>query len=840
MGNYKKVLPLAVAMALAACGGGSDSSVPDQSIGSTRVGTHPVFNPAASQLPLNTDLVFAGSTDGTADVGVATNPVTAALNKLDGFSTSAYFDIAFEGDAIDPASVCVPSDGSCTPNVYLVPLATSDDDALPITANFAPDSDASHQPAYSASVESLDGGTNNVLRVIPEQPLLAKTKYLVFITNGLRDEQGDPMEASYQYDLLGGPDDSSLIDSLQSVQKAVHGWEALAAAVMKGNPADQAAKDSVVISYTFTTTDPVAPLVAMGAPRAAVVKAQVDAGVPPANAVTNAGNLEMGGLLSTPKARDLGVSAMSGVDFGTLTQGQLSGGGKLYTGYIKLPYYLSAPAAASDYSFLQKSWNADQVLGSQLGAGVPPQDVDGSYNVTYRYPFAAKTGIEDVPLQVTLPDATQTPSELGGASCANVRDNTGYPVVIYVHGITSDRTSVIALAHSLATKCVATVAIDLPMHGVPANSDFVNVLNVEHGVNPVNGKSYSEIYPDNAPHERHFEIVQDAAGNPAPMNFANPSDDFDGSGSWFINLANLPNTRDNLRESVMDLMNLNASLGAISDLNIDGNGTLDLDNVKVIGVSLGGIVGTVFASANQQAIASLQQINSATGASFVSNLNPLKGLLVSSGGSQVTQILNNSPTFAPRIQAGLAVSGVKPHTSDYEKFLYVAQSTVASGDPLNFAQTLVGDTLSGAGLGMPVLVQQIVGGGDTDTSGLGESDTPLPDQVVPPVAEGAPLAGVTALAKLLDTTQVGAGGYDLTASDPGPRLLVNLKIGQHASLLTTYPDEEGDSKASDKLATAELQTEAVTFVLSPASSLAVGSAPGGSNTAASFIQVPAP
>ena len=38
---YKKVLPAAVAMALAACGGGSDT-VPDQSEGATYLGTHPL------------------------------------------------------------------------------------------------------------------------------------------------------------------------------------------------------------------------------------------------------------------------------------------------------------------------------------------------------------------------------------------------------------------------------------------------------------------------------------------------------------------------------------------------------------------------------------------------------------------------------------------------------------------------------------------------------------------------------------------------------------------------------------------------------------------------------
>ena len=209
MNTYKKVLPLAVAMALAACGGGSDT-VPDQSEGATFHGTYPKFNPVTSDLPLNTDLIFADAptSDGTANVGVATNPVEAAVNGLDGFSTNAYFDIAFEG-SIDSASVCTLTDATvkmacALPNVFLLPLNTGAGDALD-PSNIDPMSpvlSAAITPV-TASVVSLDGGTNNVLRVIPEQPLQAKTKYLVFVTNTVMDANGDPIKASTAYDLLG-------------------------------------------------------------------------------------------------------------------------------------------------------------------------------------------------------------------------------------------------------------------------------------------------------------------------------------------------------------------------------------------------------------------------------------------------------------------------------------------------------------------------------------------------------------------------------------------------------------------------------------------------------------
>ena len=135
-----------------------------------------------------------------------------------------------------------------------------------------------------------------------------------------------------------------------------------------------------------------------------------------------------------------------------------------------------------------------------------------------------------------------------------------------------------------------------------------------------------------------------------------------------------------MRQSVMDMLNLNASLDSIStSLNDAGLGTLDTTNVKTVGVSLGGIVGTVYATVNQKAIGA----ESLTG--FTSNLKPLDGLVVSAGGSQLTQILNNSQTFGPVIEAGLAAEGVQKGTTNFERFLYVAQSAVDSGDPVNLS-----------------------------------------------------------------------------------------------------------------------------------------------------------
>ena len=762
---------IASSFGLIGCGGGSDTETPPAPTGPDAyvVGTYPRFDPIVADLPFNTDLIFAAAatTDGTASLGAATDPVRATMNQLDGFSTSAFFDILLS-DSVNPASVVASQ------TVFLVELDTGGKDAL----NPANVVGVVGLANYDAVVVSQDGGTNNVIRVRPTKPLKPKAKYLVFITDDVKNTSGASLTRSWNYNALRDPNYLTL-SSLLPVRTAIIGWETLASgflsAVSGGQLTTAAAKEKLVLTYTFTTTDPQTGMVAMASPRAAIASTQIAAGVAPSAAVANAITLDSAGLLSTPKARDLGVSGLTGIDFNNFSAQLAANVGKLYTGYIKLPYYQTAATGLPFGTYLTRSWKPDLTLAGALGVTVPT-DVDGSYNVTYRYPFAAKTGDESVPLQVTMPQDNWVPGYAGAANCGQIYAATGYPTVIYVHGITSDRASVLALGHTLASRCIATVAIDLPVHGIPANSALVNVLNVEKS----QSIPFATLYGANAPHERHFNVAG-SGGTPAPMNFESPSAT-DGSGAQFINLGYLTNTRDNNRQAVMDLLNLNASIGSVNtEMRTFLSTGLDVNRVYVVGVSLGGILGSVFTTVNQMAIS-----NDAS-AGLSSNLNPIRGLVASAAATQVAQVLVNSATFAPVINGGLAASGVNVGTSNYERFLYAAQSAMDAGDPVNYAQTL-------ALLGVPTLVQQINN-----------------DAVMPNSAEVAPLMGTSVLAALLNTTQLGLGSTQLG------RGYVKHTAGGHVSLLRP----EGGAPQ----VTAELQTQVVTFVLNNGNVAIGGAAP---------------
>lgn len=775
MKNKSNLLLSSLALAIFAlqgCGGGDGAKKAPEPTGPDiyQVGTYPRFDPVSSDVPFNSDLIFAkaGETDGTADLGAPTDPVRATINQMDGFSTSAFFDVLLSG-SINPTSAIAGK------TVFLVELDAGGKDAL-VPANIVGVTGLAN---FDVSVVSLDGGTNNSLRILPTKPLKPKTKYLVILTNDLKDSGGANLTRSWTYNALRDPNYQTL-QALLPVRTAILGWETIASGFLAkasgGQLTQDAAKEKLVLTYTFTTTDPLTPLVAMAAPRAAIAGMQIQAGVAPTEAVETVKQLDSNKLLPTPKARPLGLSVQTGVDFKTFSSALAGNVGKLYTGYIKVPYYQTAAAGLGFGEYLQRNWKPDLKLASVLGVNLPA-DVDGSYNVTYRYPFAAATGDESIPLQVTLPQESHVPGYSGAANCGQIYASTGYPTVIFVHGITSDRTSVISLGHTLASRCVATVAIDLPVHGVPANSAFVSSLNVEKS----DLIPFATLYGDNAPHERHFNVAG-AGGAPAPMNFTNPGAT-DGSGAQFINLGYLPNTRDNNRQAVMDLLNLNASLGALDEeVRESLDVGLDVNRVYVVGLSLGGIVGSVFTTVNQLAIANDAKLG------IASNLNPIRGLVNSAAGTQVVQVLVNSRTYAPIINGGLANNGVSPGTTNYERFIYTTQTAMDSGDPVNFMETL-------GALGVPTLIQQINN-----------------DAVIPNSAAGAPLMGTKAMADLAGASTLEAGDTELGVG------LVKLTAGAHASLLRPEPDA--------LQVTAEVQAQVATFILNDGT-VKVGSvAPG--------------
>ena len=200
----------------------------------------------------------------------------------------------------------------------------------------------------------------------------------------------------------------------------------------------------------------------------------------------------------------------------------------------------------------------------------------------------------------------------------------------------------------------------------------------------------------NIDNERHFGLYAEQPGVPAAIDFENGVGD---SGSLYINLNSFLTTRDNGRQSAVDQMNVRASLAGLSLplISTPTNGilagsTADVDaadKVFFAGHSLGTITGTPFvASVNADQLATT--ITDGTpGGTVPSAFNDITAASMLTPGGGIVRLLENSPSFAPRILFGLQqAAGLEQGDANLETYLNVFQATVDTADPVNFVASL--------------------------------------------------------------------------------------------------------------------------------------------------------
>lgn len=859
-------------------------------------GTYPVFDPVNSKLPIGIDLIFAGSPDGTANAGAdGGNPVVAAINDLDGgISTLAPIDIAISGE-IDPDSVVaggnvhlvrLPNAQDVTDGDLILPTvgdvtSAADVDALDIQTIspffFQKQPDGSDptapgqtvveqnlaggtgiiakQPAantdFEVTVISLDGGTNNTIRISPKVPLDPKTKYIVAVTDGITNAAGEKIKPSPDYSVIRSGDSSKYASStLSGVSDAINGWESLAGAIVtQGNPANAAnLGGNIVFTSALTTGDPKTVLTFMANPDIWTNAAASAAAGSAVDVVT--GNAALIGLLSTVKPtertfeliKNAGGAGVHQIPVAMLTDDpdteefdpSLSDNVLISQGAIQLPQYTESLTTDSG-----DIWSANTTLGAALdpSGDTPPTDTDGSANVTYRYPIAEKKRDVVVPVMMFEPipndvatgladtdgidgttAATYESTGPGGAGCGASQPGAGWPVVIIQHGFTSERTGNLINGSKVADlTCSVVIAMDLPHHGIAANSSRLG-LGVDY-VETGSESSYPWAYaksvavaaaeaavadesnPDaltdtilDSLAERHENLYLTSTGAVAPMDFDNATG---GSGSLWIRLDNFQRTRDNMRQGVMDLLNLNATLGAI---DVDGNDSADLDttNVTYIGHSLGGIIGTTFVAINNLSVNGYAN----------ANLNQIDRAVLATPGGHLTKLIENSVALSGQVLAGLEGSSplLVQGNSSLESYMKVLQATIDSADPMNFIANLKDGSATSD---IPVLVVGMYGNGSTNPS-----DLVVPVNGLGPVlangsaqAETArsPLVGLDPMLELLGAENVKDGLTD-------NKIVAKYQVGGHGTFSSAGTDTSANGFDSED-AFAEMLSQTVQLIL---------------------------
>lgn len=714
MRTFKKVLTLtAMAAALQACGGGEvgESLVAPAPTG---VSSKVIFDPTlgGDGLPFPTDLFYSGSADGSINIPgqpnsvpmgadpSAYNPAFIAMNTMDGFSTTAPMVVRFSGAIDDPSD---PDDLKNGVKLYQAAFNPGASGGVTIERALIWGVD------YVAGVSS---GTSLLIQQL--KPLSPSKTYIVAITNAVKTTRGNPVTADDKYALLNGSTAFALGAMLATPDYVTQG-DGTTPCDFSNPPASLATCTTRNPAYALAPSPLAETLAALSLPELFALEplrrityshlaALVGQGViiTDVKLSYSVSTQNIGGALTAAKAQVDGAGTAPSIE--VLNPVSLWGASNPYPFPIEVvsPGDDGIPNAADDHS-------AHIYLGTlhDVVEFLDPTDQNGSTwrgagdsNLGFANAFTPATALTNhsVPVLISAP----RPEILAGSECTAYLGGPGMPVAIYQHGITTSRATLLAIADSLAKKCIVGVAIDMPKHGIlPQNDPFgaSQIAQLYQGLQQANMVSPSTL-------ERLVQVASPMTECSAKIGTAIGNGDFYcPSGDNFINLANLANARDGLRQAVTDLSSLYRALvdnGATLSAATIG-GPIDTANIHFVGVSLGAIVGAPFVSLNDGNLVS-------------ATLN------VAGGG--IAKILDGSPAFEPSITSGLyATGGIAKPSGSYEGFLIMAQTLVDNTDPINFAQAL------GEG-SVPLLVQEVIGD-PTKLSACIVSGTSCSDQVVP-------------------------------------------------------------------------------------------------------------
>jgi hypothetical protein len=357
------------------------------------------------------------------------------------------------------------------------------------------------------------------------------------------------------------------------------------------------------------------------------------------------------------------------------------GKANIYAGYTEVPYFLVPSTNPKDTALNTGYWKA---------AGVPealpptyPWPNRTSTNLTRFNPIPKANALQKIPLLVSVPNGNAA-----GGACT--KPANGWPVVIYQHGITTDRSTMIAVADGYADGCMVVAAIDLPLHGITPYKAKADGTGMEPNpaaaiwCNPANPSPLAATCM--GARERTFDV--DLAAPTAAVDSPDYPMDIDPSGTHFINLTSPLTSRDNLREAEADLIQLTKSVpgmvvaaaapGSLPAGPVGVNAT----HVSFVGTSMGGIVG----------------------GSHLHFVNDVAAATLNVPGGVLSQLAIESPAFGPPITAGLNAKGLAPGNYLFGQFMRDFQAVLDSADPINhiadavamhptILQKVIGDTV---------------------------------------------------------------------------------------------------------------------------------------------------
>ncbi len=416
LGRWTPVLVLAMGVALGGCEASKDGVDPFPPVDSDPTFKALFFSSTDAGIPYQpwpTDLLFSGTTQGTVNIPASLvgqpfgSLLGAALNTIDGFSTTAYTTTSFS-EPIDPASITASTVRVIELNMVAPNTPSS---TAPVSRVLAFGTD------FKAEVSPDVDSHGKILRITPLKPYKYSkgaqgVGYLFVVTNGLRSTNG---ESAVPDDLYANsravPSCSALPAGTAQSICAIVKWQLGVAGAVGVNPAD------VVISWNYTTQS---------------IDDTFDA------------------LTATVGPQTIAVQMVPGAS-------SPLGAADLFAGTLQVPYYSKVPANANDRSILSSFW----VAGAPPPAALFPNAAAPYFLTRYNPVPVAQGGLRAIPVIGSVPKAA--------TGCT--KPAAGWPVVIVMHGLQGNRTQALAVADSYASQCYVVAAIDQALHGITNTAD---------------------------------------------------------------------------------------------------------------------------------------------------------------------------------------------------------------------------------------------------------------------------------------------------------------------------------------------------------------------------------
>ncbi|MFH4664959.1 VolA/Pla-1 family phospholipase [Vibrio cidicii] len=733
------------------------------------------------------------TTDGTLGLPTGgddalTNP-RAAMNTMDGWSTSMPIVLEFEGAGFNA--------GFVTSGISVIKLKKrlTDWDGItdiveePLSINdFA-------TPDYDFTVQA----NGNSLYIIFRDSLDESSEYIFAVSDSVLDKNGNPVGTSGSYASAKSAQVSYPSGSMASVQKVTKVTEGIFKEAAGVNP------DKIVYSSWFSTQSVGDTLAAVKG----VTATGFATGGNTLNTVyknsSNPGSVDLSAAytITLGQSKDFEVALDEDTDFDkyiaegdatkiaamkTGIKGLYAASGAQVTvtqGVARLPYYLETGA----------DWNAQPFVAAMPSlaklsaalkipaeaANIQQQLSTGDFaNDPVDLANLATSPTEQLKLvgaKITLLDGSQLDSDRiitrysPVPKVKSLQDvevllftpvgTTPTDVVIYQHGITSAKENAYAFAYNLVRAGVAVLAIDLPLHGT-----------------------------------RSLDDQRSANANVLA----------------YLNLSNLPVARDNVRQSVLDVLGLRASLVVSAKGGLLQNGPLAAfdpstgSKVKMLGHSLGGIVGTSAVAAANQTL----------GSASADALYNFSAASIQNSGGQIANLLLGSSNFGPQIKHNLA----KAASSDYSKYVTLACASLSDKDCYNNFETNVATPAALAALQagfnqFAYAAQTVLDTIDpfTNAAGLNYPGATMPsfymsmadqDTTVPNSVTSAPFAGTIPLATKLGLTTVDQSNTAVNAT--ASFVQFNATAG-HSTFVTPKSD------MTDLSHHVEMQTQTADFLV---------------------------